>query len=247
MKKGFSFYEMHPEIYEEAFNEKDINEQVNFLKRVLTKHNARNVLDLACGHSPHARALAKLGFNITGLDISSSLIELAKKRAKEENVKIELHKKDMKKFDIGKFDAAYIMFSSILHLHEPEDILSHFESVNKSLKNDGIYIIDISSLPFHDPDLNAKFHKHNGKIITDVLYEPIENQVSKAKFSVTNYKLGKKINHETFTVLRYFPLALLQYLCTKTGFKIHAVFQNFKFKDGATPKQEYIAIIKKVK
>ena len=68
----------------------------------------------------------------------------------------------MKKFDVCKFDGAYIMFSSILHLHSKKDLISHFKSVNKNLKKGGLYIIDLSSLPFNSPFKPAIFKKKKG-------------------------------------------------------------------------------------
>jgi SAM-dependent methyltransferase len=52
----------------------------------LRDHGCRSLIDLGCGTGYHARALSKLGFVVTGIDISKQNIRFARKRAEEEDV-----------------------------------------------------------------------------------------------------------------------------------------------------------------
>ena len=50
------------------------------LPAIFDKHvTGRDALDFGCGAGRSTRFLKKLGFNVTGIDISSSMIEMARK------------------------------------------------------------------------------------------------------------------------------------------------------------------------
>ena len=132
-----SFFKENPELYEVTFGYRNFKEQVKFLDKVFKKYKTRSVLDISCGHAPHGRLLAKKGYKMVGIDLEDSLLKLGMKRAKEEKIQIKLYKKDMANFYIGKFDAAYIMFNSILHLASYNQLRDHLKSVNRSLKKNG--------------------------------------------------------------------------------------------------------------
>jgi 2-polyprenyl-3-methyl-5-hydroxy-6-metoxy-1,4-benzoquinol methylase len=51
----------------------------------------KKVLDLGCGSGTTAFTLAKLGFNVTGLDISQTAIEMAQDLALKQELKIQFH------------------------------------------------------------------------------------------------------------------------------------------------------------
>jgi 2-polyprenyl-3-methyl-5-hydroxy-6-metoxy-1,4-benzoquinol methylase len=246
MTKKFKFFEEDPELYEKGFAYRKINEQVNFLDKIFSKNKSKNILDIACGHTPQGRKLAKKGYKVSGIDLSSSLLNLAKKRAKEEGVELKLYKKDMRNFKLGKFDGAYILFSSILHLYKEKDLVSHFKSVSNNLKEDGLYIIDLSSLPFDSPYKKTSFNIKQGDIVTKMTYNPIDKSKLTANFTSVSYFKGKKVNVDSFTVLMFLSLTRLRRFAKKTGFKVIELYSNFNFnKKLNSKKPEYIAILRK--
>ena len=246
MVEKFRFFEKNPELYEQSFDYRAINTQVKFLDKVFSKNKAKTILDIACGHTPQGRRLAKLGYKVSGIDLSDALLNLATKRAEQEDVKIKLYKRNMKRFDIGKFDAAYILFSSILHLYKSKDLVSHFKAVNKNLKKDGLYIIDLSSLPFDSPFKPAIFKKSKENVKTIINYKPLNKKNLTAKFTCTSFLKGKEINKDSFIVRMFLSLETMKGLAKKTGFEILNIYKDFKFNRKLNPKKhEYIAILKK--
>jgi len=243
--KKHKFFEKRPELYEEVFDTRDINSQVSFLHKLFSKYRSKKILDIACGHTPQGRKLAKKGYKVSGIDLSRSLLNLGNKRAKQEEISLKLYKRNMKNFNLGKFDASYIMFSSILHLYEYKDLLSHFKSVNKNLRKKGLYIIDLSSLPFKDPLKPAIFKKRNKDIRTIITYKPLNEKKLTAKFTCTTYFHNKKVNEDKFTILMYLSRELLNKLAEKTGFEILDIYSDFKFNKKQKKKPEYIAVLRK--
>jgi len=245
-KEKFTFFEENPEFYEEGFSYRAINNQVNFLNKIFSKNKCKKILDIACGHSPQGRLLAKKGFDISGIDLSESLLKLGRKRAQKEKVNVKFYKKDMSNFNLGKFDGAYILFSSILHLYKKEDLFSHFQSVNKNLRKGGLYIIDLSSLPFDSPFKSKEIKHSRGKLKTILNYSPKDTQNLIASFKQKSIFNGKIVNQEEFNVLMFLPLPLLFSLAKSNGFEIKKLYSNFEFNKNLNKKRpEYIVVLRK--
>jgi SAM-dependent methyltransferase len=72
--------------YYELVEGRDWTSEIRLIASILRDHGCKSLVDLGCGTGYHARALTKLGFRATGIDISRQNIRFARKRAKEENV-----------------------------------------------------------------------------------------------------------------------------------------------------------------
>jgi len=240
-----TFFEVNPELYESTFGYRDFDKQVDFLDTIFKKYHVKSILDIACGHIPHGRMLAKKGYNIVGIDVANSLLKLGKKRAREEGIKVELYNKNMIKFYIRKFEAAYIMFNSILHLISYEQLYSHFKSVNENLKKKGIYIIDLSQSAHENPFKKHKIDRIVKGIRSVINYNPKDSKNLLASFKVDTFYKKRRYSNESL-VLMFLPIPLLQSLSHETGFNVVDVFSDFDFKKNFRKEnQTYIAILQK--
>src|SRR5580698_8158547 len=59
----------------------DTQKEVTFLENIFSKHNVRSVLDVACGTGRHSIALAKSGYDVTGIDYADELLKVARSKA----------------------------------------------------------------------------------------------------------------------------------------------------------------------
>lgn len=97
-------------------------------------------IDLGCGSGSYAIYLASLGFDVTGIDISSSIIEIAKKNAKDRGMICNfivgdvLH--DLSNFK-ENFDFAYDW--ELLHHIFPKERKKHVKGVWELLNPGGKY------------------------------------------------------------------------------------------------------------
>ena len=242
-----SFFEPEPELYEKTFGYRDFKTQANFLDKVFKKNKARKILDIASGHSPQGRLLAKKGYKVSGIDLSEPLLRLGRKRAKDENAKIKFYKKDMANFNLGKFDAAYIMFNSILHLNSQNKLKSHFKSVSRNLRKGGIYVIDLSQSPFKNPFQKHRINRKIDRIRSVITYTPLNKKELTAEFQTETYYKGKKYA-DKFKVLMFLPLKTLDDIAAKSGFEIVNIYSDFKFKKvNGNNAIKYVAILRRVK
>jgi SAM-dependent methyltransferase len=83
---------MHRPLYDqlvphyELVEGRDWRGEINLIVSILRQHGSETIVDLGCGTGYHARKLAKLGFNATGVDISPRNILFARRTAKQERV-----------------------------------------------------------------------------------------------------------------------------------------------------------------
>ncbi|MCW4020861.1 MAG: methyltransferase domain-containing protein [Candidatus Bathyarchaeota archaeon] len=126
-------------------------EQARFLHQVLRKHNARRVLDLGCGTGGHCFELAKLGYNVAGLDISQLMIEKAREKLSKEGIQAKFVVGDMtnaystlKNAKIKQpFDAVICLGYSLAHILTDKSLKETLEQVRKVLNQDGVFIFQV--------------------------------------------------------------------------------------------------------
>jgi SAM-dependent methyltransferase len=121
------------------------NEQVEKILR-LTGVGAGNVLDLCCGPGRHAVALAKRGFAVTAVDRTSFLIEHARARAAQANVRIEFVLEDMRQFSRpATFDLIINLFTSFGYFEDESDDLRVLRLVRENLRPGGAFVLEMVS------------------------------------------------------------------------------------------------------
>lgn len=141
------------------------------------------LLDLACGKGRHSVALHKLGYDVTGIDLSPCSIAEAKKQ-EEEGLTFFEH--DMRRpFMIHYFDGVLNFFTSFGYFSHMRDNRSVVEAVSKGLKPGGFFVIDF---------FNAEWvEKEMGKCAAG------EKQVAGVAFS-WNKKIVNRIIRKEITV-----------------------------------------------
>ncbi|SHF26600.1 Methyltransferase domain-containing protein [Caldanaerobius fijiensis DSM 17918] len=121
-----------------------------------------NMLDVACGTGVLAIMASRDGIKAEGLDISSEMLEQAKKNAIEAGVNVVYHQCDMCDFDLNKkYDLITCTFDAINHLRTFEQWVSMFKCVKKHLNSSGLFIFDMNTLKdLRENWNNIKVKKH---------------------------------------------------------------------------------------
>ena len=102
------------------------------------------VLELACGSGRLTIPLAREGVNITGMDISEEMLQLAKVKASQTGVSIRFMQGDMRSFDLGeKFKFIFIPAQSLSHLHTRPEIEGCLSCVRRHLAEEGRLLIEL--------------------------------------------------------------------------------------------------------
>jgi len=73
--------------------------EIEFIERTLDLKVGDKVLDLGCGNGRHSILLAERGYQVTGVDYSKSLLEMAQVEAEKRGLSLELRCQDMLTLD----------------------------------------------------------------------------------------------------------------------------------------------------
>ncbi len=97
------------------------------------------ILDVGCGTGNFSVKLAKLGCDVTGVDISGEMVKIAEKKAKSENLEINFHLMDVcsLNFNDNTFDAV-ISITALEFFEKPFDAIDEMFRV---LKKEGHLLI----------------------------------------------------------------------------------------------------------
>lgn len=134
------FFDAHAPIYEDNVFTKNTVREVDFLLEELHLPSGGSVLDVGCGTGRHAIELAKRGYAVTGLDLSSEMLSRAAAAAETESVRVEWIRANATHFTLPEpFDAAVCLCEGAFGLlgdrDDPIDQpLSILRNVSRSLK-----------------------------------------------------------------------------------------------------------------
>ncbi|MCE2504324.1 MAG: class I SAM-dependent methyltransferase [Chlorobi bacterium] len=109
-----------------------------------TETDKVRVLDIACGPGRHAISLAKRGFDVTAVDLSTTLLHHAHSEAQKAEVPIKFLQLDMRSLDFNaKFDLAVQLFSSFGYFDTIEEDFAVIQGARQALRDIGYYAIDL--------------------------------------------------------------------------------------------------------
>ncbi len=118
-------------------------DDLEFYKRWMPKNKDACILELCCGTGRLTLPIAKEGYDITGVDITPSMLARAKEKTVQEGLGVKFVEGDMRTLDLtDKYDLIFIPFNSIHHLYTNKDVFMAFNAVKKHLKEGGLFLLD---------------------------------------------------------------------------------------------------------
>ena len=179
--------------YHKLYFERDEKEAEAFIKRLIghlqPSTNSR-MLDVACGKGRHSKILASMGFEVTGIDLSTDSIAYAK-QFERENLSFYVH--DMRlPFWINYFAHAFNFFTSFGYFKTRREHDDAIRSIAKSLKPQGIFVIDYLNVHYAEKNLLHNEVKQSGETIYEIHRWDDETHFYK-KISVTDPSLPEPV------------------------------------------------------
>jgi SAM-dependent methyltransferase len=128
-------------------NRDNLTADIEFYKEY-AKKTGSNVLELGCGTGRVALTLAEVGINVTGVDLSDSMLEMFNEKLSTTNKeladKITLVKGNMADFKLNKnFGLIIAPFRAFQALTEDGDIKGSINCITEHLTEDGLFIINV--------------------------------------------------------------------------------------------------------
>ena len=140
---GYSRY------YDLLYRDKDYAGEARYVAELIRRHAplAKTVMEIGCGTGAHAVELAKLGFDVEGVDISDGMLESAQTRrgalSNDLASMISFSYGDARSVRLDKtFDVVISLFHVMSYQTSNEDLLAAFGTAWEHLEDGGVFIFD---------------------------------------------------------------------------------------------------------
>jgi SAM-dependent methyltransferase len=219
-------------------DEEEAQEFVDNLIRHLEPEKGSHMLDIACGKGRFSKQLAEKGFFVTGIDLSEGNITEAKVH---ENELLSFYRQDMRKpFRFNHFDYAFNFFTSFGYFDNEKDHLRTLESVYKSLKPNGIFVIDFMNAHKAVEELVPVEKRKVGDTVFNIERKQVNGYlVKEIEFSHNNKKMNFRERVRAFTLVDF------REMLTRSGFDILEVFGDYDLNPYEKERSNRLIIISK--
>jgi SAM-dependent methyltransferase len=125
----------------EVFTQGTLGE-VDFIEKEIDYDKNCKILDIGCGTGRHDIELAKRGYNVTGIDLSESMLTKAREKAEKAAVNLNLHLADARKLQFeDQFDLVIMLCEGAFPLMETDEMnFEILKNAAKALKKNGKFI-----------------------------------------------------------------------------------------------------------
>lgn len=141
-----SVFGAYSRYYNLLYKDKDYAGEAQHVRDLIERHcpQARSVLDLGCGTGRHDLLLSELGFQVTGVDRSGEMLQVAQAQlAASPALPLAFHQGDIREVRLdSSFDVVVSLFHVMSYQTSNEDLAAAFATVRAHLKPGGIFIFD---------------------------------------------------------------------------------------------------------
>ncbi|MBM7541696.1 class I SAM-dependent DNA methyltransferase [Amphibacillus cookii] len=143
-------YQEMANLYDFLMKDAPYDDWVTFTEVILKQEPKRGyvkVLDLGCGTGQITCRLASQGYDMTGVDISESMLAQASERAIKEQLKINWFKQDILHLEgLDDYDCVISYCDVINYIIERDQLERAFFGIYQALKVGGVFIFDVHSM-----------------------------------------------------------------------------------------------------
>lgn len=172
---------LYAQYYDLLYSDKDYVSEVAYVHQLMQEHasGAATILNLGCGTGKHDYALARLGFHVTGVDLSPDMVTLANRNLPSDlSGHLTFLEGDIRKISLDKpFDAVISLFHVMSYQVANNDLQQVIDVSYKHLSAGGVFIFDCWYGPgvLTDPPVVRTKNISNDKITVTRLAEPLLN------------------------------------------------------------------------
>lgn len=139
-----SVFSDYARYYDLIYRDKDYAGEAAYVHELIQRHcpGAGTTLNLGCGSGRHDREMAKLGYQVTGIDISEEMLAEARAGSKNDQA-LAYHQGDVRRVRLNEtYDAVVSLFHVMSYQINDQDLLAALETARSHLKPGGVFIFD---------------------------------------------------------------------------------------------------------
>lgn len=216
--------------YDLLYRDKDYRGEAAYVDSLIKRHKQgpQRILDLGCGTGRHDVFLSRLGHELTGVDLSQEMLEVAKAEAQRfegPGRAPTFSQGDVRTLRLGKtFDVVVSLFHVMSYQTKNSDLLDALTTIKEHLQPGGLFVFDAWYGPavLSDPPSVRVKRLENDEIAVTRLAEPVVH--ANDSLVDVNYHVFVKDKRsgaveeirETHT-MRYLFLPEIKLACEKVG------------------------------
>ncbi|MEU5725671.1 class I SAM-dependent methyltransferase [Micromonospora sp. NPDC047738] len=161
----------HAELYDLVFRSrgKDFGAEAEQHARLVRARfpEAKTLLDVACGTGAHLAAFASLFDHVEGLELTSAMREVARRRLPQATV----HPGNMLDFDLGRtFDAVTCIGNAVAEVKSADELVTTIGRMAEHLVPGGVLVIEPWWFPenFIDGYIGSHLAEESGRVVSRI-------------------------------------------------------------------------------
>lgn len=199
------------------------------------------ILEVACGTGRVLLPLARQGHQVTGVDVSEAMLDVARSKVAAEGLadRVRLYHQDMRELDLGQqFNLILVALNSFTHLATLDDQLAALACMRRHLHPGGVLVLDL-----FNPDLDRLLGFH-GQVTLEKTMVDEETGHQVMRFRTEKVDFAQQLLHVTYIVdevdsqgqvqrtlfpfyMRYLFRYELELLLRHSGFVLEAVYGSY--------------------
>jgi SAM-dependent methyltransferase len=220
-------FNAYSKYYDLLYKDKNYEAECNYINSLIQTFNpnSNTLLELGCGSGSHAQFLSKQNINITGIERSSDMVNIALQKNIQGFTPIV---GDISNFSLDqKFDTAISLFHVISYLTNNNDLIKCFINTHKHLSQNGIFIFDVWYSPavyMQKPETRIKRMENDSIKVTRIAESTMhtDTNIVDVNFEV---HIQNKQNGITEIInekhpMRHFSIPEIELIALQTGFSI---------------------------
>ena len=233
MSKVFLDYSKY---YDLLYRNKDYATEAQFIITKIKEFHphAKSILNIGCGTGLHDSFFVEAGYQLTGIDLSEQMLQIAKE--KNGNLGCRYDLADARHFNLGrKFDVIISLFHVLSYQTSNDDASRYFENIESHLADGGIGIFDFWFGPavlIIKPENRTKVVESDELKITRqaVTVMDYQKNIATVEFDIEIYNKITNQNQKLHELhpMRYFFLPELELLVSSKKMKVrqHAAWMT---------------------
>jgi cyclopropane fatty-acyl-phospholipid synthase-like methyltransferase len=217
-------FDSYSHYYDLLYNDKNYVAEVNYIDALLKEHglSGNKLLEFGSGTGKHGRLLAERGYDITGIELSESMVQKAKQ---SEGFKSQ--QGDIRKVNLGRnFDAVIALFHVVSYQTLIEDVVSVFQRATEHLESGGIFVFDVWYSPAVynlKPETRVKHIANDMVEVTRIAEPTIFTNENRVDVNYTVFVKSKvENNFQSFSEthpMRHFSITEIDLVASQIGFE----------------------------
>ena len=250
--EGMEAYTGFAEVYDMFMDNVPYEEWAEYLCGILREYGIRDglVLDLGCGTGSLTTLLAKKGYDMTGVDASPEMLEIAMDKKRAEGYDILYLLQDMREFELyGTVRAVVSACDSVNYVTEPDELEQVFRLVNNYLDPSGIFVFDFNTEYKYREllgDRTIAEDRKESSFIWDNYYEE-EEKINEYELTLfIREEDGRYGKYQETHFQRAYTLEEMQALLEKAGLEFVTAYDAYT-KEPPHEKSERISVVAREK